>query len=1236
MPKKEDEYAKAMRLALQNVREPTQAPGEGVSAHARAAAVNRMLQEKADAQRAQAKKEAQESDARMRQLGVEMQQKLEVLRDSDEYQPPRQEQIELLQYCTGKNNAKVTVEKAGHYHQMAAAEAILARELYAFGARKYMQYGRTPGTKKGTVLLEARNEAANNLYPTQLQTAMEKKGYVIEEIWKLGRDGMRDTVVLDKPFREVKAVLPAPTFEVHLTGFPDRGMELMGSLHFKAPVAGIEEVAEFNVSYTYGGQVGLELDFTGSGAQHVTAWVVGMMQLGISHTELELVMWHQLINGMPAELAGGVAGVTIEREAVFNKNRMALPMMALATKMRPKMLLLVPEEQKRKEILALAKGTLSFGELEVQVGWTAPKKKEVSEVGMSPAMDKLMKALDKRALAPKECVVEMQQWVEKAEAQRAEESEGIDVGLMLELVFDERKHQCLPKAQTCLTVLYEEVQAGVKKACQEEPASRQAKKNWKRVKSLLQEGVDRVQTVEELVQVTIAMSSSDGRAGKMPKPAKLGIMGSLSPDSIRNGVQQLLSTNGIEVVGVEVVYVPSPPAMGLGPWFGEESLFVAVLTKEKFQDLTAKMQADNLIEISALPTAVKAKKFLFRVSRKAQNKTIGASAEEIAVAKEKIMEYLEDLHAFAVPTTTDGLPEGGMLTKRTTKMSEMSMENVGGIWDIRRIQECLPGVSAGACEGIMNIVYSLRDEGKVEFVEASEGPLTILVMEARLARALHRNWDLVDKEAVINGEDNRKHFKDALERDLVPMIHEAGEEGFWMAGEVVEKSQKGTSADDLVGCDEEEVLQEAPRFWQKVFADHPLGAVNKGKHVKYVILDVLNEECGLTAISKQGSLLVVQTGGFVPALLQANKNEGIVPGQSVDFDKLPEADEDKKGFETELLREMRVKKLVWVPGGTFVDKKLGIEMSKQKNTGLESDLLFPQLSVKNPTYQKGGILPRALQRIYESGGMEVVAYPGVGLMLLANGPTSKRGVTYKAADEYVMTNLRRKVSFGKKGATELLEANAESFFVDQTAGLDDSEDPHIVLGAVLKEEGGIKSIVYMDEETRVPEAMLDMDLGKALLHPMLNTPKGLEILARSEDLFFVNVSGGVMVYSKNVNPKWGIHMEAQGGLVGWNPESGWDGLEEWAAGMVVDDEEMECSDEEMEGAELAEAKNNGSTRVSKLHGGGKCKGRKGAAAKGGIGVKQIARNTVRDMVKNQGLEVCPSINLENVAHTPSE
>jgi len=356
----------------------------------------------------------------------------------------------------------------------------------------------------------------------------------------------------------------------------------------------------------------------------------------------------------------------------------------------------------------------------------------------------------------------------------------------------------------------------------------------------------------------------------------------------------------------------------------------------------------------------------------------------------------------------------------------------------------------------------------------------------------------------------------------------------------------------------------------------------------------------------------------------------------VDFDKLPEADEDKKGFETELLREMRVKKLVWVPGGTFVDKKLGIEMSKQKNTGLESDLLFPQLNVKNPTYQKGGILPRALQRIYESGGMEVVAYPGVGLMLLANGPTSKRGVTYKAADEYVMTNLRRKVSFGKKGATELLEANAESFFVDQTAGLDDSEDPHIVLGAVLKEEGGIKSIVYMDEETRVPEAMLDMDLGKALLHPMLNTPKGLEILARSEDLFFVNVSGGVMVYSKNVNPKWGIHMEAQGGLVGWNPESGWDGLEEWAAGMVVDDEEMECSDEEMEGAELAEAKNNGSTRVSKLHGGGKCKGRKGAAAKGGIGVKQIARNTVRDMVKNQGLEVCPSINLENVAHTPSE
>jgi hypothetical protein len=162
MPQKADEYAKAMRLAVQNIREPTQAPGEGVSAHGRAAAADKMLQEKADAQRAQAEKEATESDARMRQLGVEIHQKLELLRDSDEYQPPRQEQIIFLKYCTGKNNAKVMVEKAGHYHQMAAAEAILARELYSFGARKYMQYGRTPGTKIGTVLLEARNEAAKN------------------------------------------------------------------------------------------------------------------------------------------------------------------------------------------------------------------------------------------------------------------------------------------------------------------------------------------------------------------------------------------------------------------------------------------------------------------------------------------------------------------------------------------------------------------------------------------------------------------------------------------------------------------------------------------------------------------------------------------------------------------------------------------------------------------------------------------------------------------------------------------------------------------------------------------------------------------------------------------------------------------------------------------------------------------------------------------------------------------
>ena len=92
-------------------------------------------------------------------------------------------------------------------------------------------------------------------------------------------------------------------------------------------------------------------------------------------------------------------------------------------------------------------------------------------------------------------------------------------------------------------------------------------------------------------------------------------------------------------------------------------------------------------------------------------------------------------------------------------------------------------------------------------------------------------------------------------------------------------------------------------------------------------------------------LLVTQSGGFVPAILQASKNEGVVQGQAVDFDRLPEADEGKEEFAAELQRAMRAKRLVWVLGAAVLDGKINLKMSEQKNEDKKLSLTFSNLKV---------------------------------------------------------------------------------------------------------------------------------------------------------------------------------------------------------------------------------------------------------------------------------------------------
>ena len=1184
------EYERAMKMAQKDQQSQATA---GTSVHGRAAAASAVLREKAQEAKERARKEQMESDARTREQGASMKENLELLKDAG-YVPPDQQQVKLLQFCTENMQRVAPKENAFFSHQMASAEAIKAQQLYGNGARIFMHQG---GIRVGKVIFEAVNEVANDVYATELQELLETRGYEINVIRQIGRDGMMKPMKLAIPFREVQATIPKQAFEVTFTRLPDQGAELLRSPFFEIVTGETQDTARFIVAYKYDEDVGLRLDLEGSGAHSLKAWTVGMTQLGLSHTELELLMLRQLTENMPTDLAAGIAGVAIQRElARFDGTTVTMPQISLAYLKRPEVLLLIPDATERETIRISARGKLVWGDFHLRVGWQKTTPKPKMGVGIPYAMDKLGEQLEKMTLAPKKGVEEMIQLLEKAREQRegARDMPETDIVLMLKLVFQNIRNLCLPKAQIQLQVLHEDVQRLVTQALQGDPQTKKAKQAWAKAEKRLEAGMQEVQVGEQLVQVTLKRASVDGNIGKMPKPKLLGIEGDVTA-----GVQQLMKANKIEAVVIQPVFVPSPLPMNKGPWFGEESEIIGFFTPEQFQVLTTRMLKGNLIEIRALPATDREKSFLFEVRKKAEGRAVGVSVEEIKAAKEKIMELLEDLHAIAIPTHKNGVAEAGELVTGTTKMSEISTENVRGVWDIRNDQ-LLHDISRGAYENLLRIVYDLRAEGAVEFVRASEDATSILVMAKGIAMALDENWDMVDARAVVNGNDNRTLFKDALEVGLAQILQEEAKSGFWMNGGFMETAKVGTSEDDVEGASGEEEVQDAPRFWGKVVRKHPLGAIKDGQHVKYIILAMLNEGVGLTAISKQNLLLVIKSSGFFPAILQASKNEGVVRGQEVDFEKLPDVEEGQEEFEEELQQAIRTQILVWVPRAVVVEGKIIMKMSEQENEDGMGGLTFPNLKKDDLTYQKGNILPQALQRLYKKGMVDVVVYKGSGAMCLATRVRRPNEMQYSVEMEYRMKNLSRKVPFGTTQGPTLMQSNARELFVDNVSDLEDLTDPYLILGARVQEENGVRSMKRQEEMRSLEGAAKAMDVATVLQHPMFLTDEGLQVIAENEELELVNVPGAVLIFSKDkVGGQWGLHQEKVQELVKWEPESGWEGLEEWATNMAVEaEEEADGLGDDME--ETPCGTGDGDTAGKKDNGGKKKKKKAAGALAGGI------------------------------------
>ena len=108
-------------------------------------------------------------------------------------------------------------------------------------------------------------------------------------------------------------------------------------------------------------------------------------------------------------------------------------------------------------------------------------------------------------------------------------------------------------------------------------------------------------------------------------------------------------------------------------------------------------------------------------------------------------------------------------------------------------------------------------------------------------------------------------------------------------------------------------------------------------------------------------------------------------------------------------------------------------------------------------------------------------------------------------------------------------------------------------------------------------------------------------IAENEELELVNVPGAVLIFSKDkVGGQWGLHQETVQELVKWEPESGWEGLEEWVTNMAVEaEEESDESEDDMEAASCGTSA--GDTAGKKDKGKSKKKKKKGAGAlSGGI------------------------------------
>ena len=113
----------------------------------------------------------------------------------------------------------------------------------------------------------------------------------------------------------------------------------------------------------------------------------------------------------------------------------------------------------------------------------------------------------------------------------------------------------------------------------------------------------------------------------------------------------------------------------------------------------------------------------------------------------------------------------------------------------------------------------------------------------------------------------------------------------------------------------------------------------------------------LLAVSKMGYLLVTEIGPYVSAVKHANSTQGIAPGLKIDFDQLPNKNEDEKAFDEKVASLMRAGRMVWALGAKLDGETLVVNMEDQKSA--EITPLFPNLDNVDQRFKKGKALERA-------------------------------------------------------------------------------------------------------------------------------------------------------------------------------------------------------------------------------------------------------------------------------------